>query len=78
MSGVVYGRAAIRRLIAEVDEIEATPTVEAIAHVICVMGGHIPNQDNERRDACRYHLKYAMVAVDHAAARELEQRGARL
>ncbi|WP_028474068.1 hypothetical protein [Nocardioides alkalitolerans] len=63
------GRMAISARVNELDPPAPHPLTDAIAHVICVMGGHLPNQDNERPDACTYHRKHAAAALEKAGVR---------
>ena len=67
---VPTGRTEIRSAVDAMDAPPADPRLDAIAHVICVMGGHIPRQDNERRDACEFHRKFAVVALARLEAVE--------
>jgi hypothetical protein len=65
VSAELTGRAALRQRVAEIT-VEPGPGLEAIAHVICAMGGHIPKRDNESSGSCSYHRKVAAVALEQA------------
>lgn len=75
----IVGRTAIQSAIVglELPPVGASPRLEAVAHVICRMGGHIPHVDNEAAGACDHHRRHALIALAQAdeavlAARPVE------
>lgn len=64
MAARLIGRSAINARIAEIAGKPQPAAVHAAAHVICRMGGHIPNIDNEQPGACDFHIRQAAVALE--------------
>lgn len=60
------GRKAVRGRVDSIDTPPVSPVVDAAAHVICAMGGHIPKRDTEAPGACQFHRQIAAVALEQA------------
>lgn len=70
---LLSGRTQIRAAMAQKSAPPPSAGIDAAAHVICRMGGHIPNIDNEQPGACDYHRKQAALVLEQAdiATRDL-------
>lgn len=62
----LIGRIAVRAAVDDRSTPPPDPQLEAVAHVVCVMGGHIPHRDNESTGSCPFHRKIAAVALKQA------------